>query len=68
MATPSAGIGDLRERFRDNSFQGEDETDVILHSAFRTEASAAKMMFDDPSWDKGWISSRACEGSTREGG
>jgi L-ascorbate metabolism protein UlaG (beta-lactamase superfamily) len=43
------------------------------HSAFRIEASAAKILIDaflsdNPSWDKGWIGSRAGEDSTQGGG
>jgi L-ascorbate metabolism protein UlaG (beta-lactamase superfamily) len=43
------------------------------HSAFRIEAGAAKILIDpfrsdDPSWDKGWIGSRAGEDSTQGGG
>ena len=43
------------------------------HSAFRIEAGAAKILidlflFDNPSWHKGWIGSRAGEDSTRGGG
>jgi L-ascorbate metabolism protein UlaG (beta-lactamase superfamily) len=43
------------------------------HSAFRIEAGAAKILIDpflsdNPSWDKGWIGSRAGKDSTRGGG
>jgi hypothetical protein len=43
------------------------------HSAFRIEAGAAKILLDpflsdSPSWDKGWIGSRADEDSTQGGG
>ena len=43
------------------------------HSAFRIEAGAAKILIDpflsdNPSWDKGWIGSRAGEDSTQGGG
>jgi hypothetical protein len=43
------------------------------HSAFRIEAGAAKILIDpflsdNPSWDKGWIGSRAGKESTRGGG
>jgi L-ascorbate metabolism protein UlaG (beta-lactamase superfamily) len=42
-------------------------------SAFLIEADAVNglsdpCLCDDPSWDKGWIGSRASEGSTRGGG
>ena len=42
------------------------------HSAFHIEAGAAKVpidpfLSDNPSWDKGWIGSRAGEDSTRGG-
>jgi L-ascorbate metabolism protein UlaG (beta-lactamase superfamily) len=43
------------------------------HSVFRIEAGAAKILIDpflsdNPSWDKGWIGSRAGEDSTQGGG
>jgi hypothetical protein len=43
------------------------------HSAFRIEAGAANILSDpflsdNPSWDKGWIGSRAGEDSTQGGG
>ena len=42
------------------------------HSGFRIEAGAAKILIDpflsdNPSWDKGWIGSRAGEDSTQGG-
>lgn len=46
---------------------------MVRHSAFRIEAGAAKipidpLLFDKPSWDKGWIGSRAGKGSTQGDG
>jgi L-ascorbate metabolism protein UlaG (beta-lactamase superfamily) len=43
------------------------------HSAFRIEAGAAKILIDpflsdNPSWDNGWIGSRAGDDSTQGGG
>ena len=43
------------------------------HSAFRIEASAAKILIDpflsdDSSWDKWWIGCRAGEASRQRGG
>jgi L-ascorbate metabolism protein UlaG (beta-lactamase superfamily) len=43
------------------------------HSAFRIEAGAAESLIDpflsdNPSWQKGWIGSRAGEDSARGGG
>jgi len=43
------------------------------HSAFRIEAGSAKILIDpflshNPSWDEGWIGSRAGEDSTQSGG
>jgi hypothetical protein len=32
------------------------------------EAGGAKILIDNPSWDKGWIGSRAGEDSTQGGG
>jgi len=42
------------------------------HSAFRIEGGAAKILIDpflsdNPSWDKGWIGSRAGKDSTQGG-
>lgn len=43
------------------------------HSAFRIKASAANILIDpflsdNPSWNKGWIGSRAGEDLTQGGG
>jgi len=49
------------------------EPTMFGHSAFRIEASAAKILIDaflsyNPSWYEGWIGSRAGEASIQGGG